>query len=129
MRRGEKIFAELLPAGDWRLLATGLYTALRHGLAHGSDTRHLHVDGLTVQIFIFWNQRTAITLNPMDTGYGVYIGAQPMVDSLCREIDNIESLLQQDEAARHHSRLRPSTSAKRRSTRMRLPPEGGSRLP
>jgi len=31
-RRGEKVFAELLPAGDWRLLATRLYTALRDGL-------------------------------------------------------------------------------------------------
>lgn len=100
-RRGEKVFAELLPAGDWRLLATRLYTALRDGLAHGFDTKHLDVDRLTVHLFISWSQRTAIALHPMDSGYGVHIGAQPMVDALCREIDKLETLLQQDEVVRH----------------------------
>jgi hypothetical protein len=100
-RRGEKVFAELLPAGDWRLLAARLYTALRDGLAHGFDTKHLNVDELTVQLYISWSQRTAIALHQMDTGYGVYIGAQPMVDALCGEVDSLETLLQQDEAARH----------------------------
>jgi len=100
-RRGEKIFAELLPSGDWQILAKRLYTALRDGLAHGFDTKHLNVDGLTVQLFISWRQRSAIELRSMDAGYGVYIGAQPMVDALCGMIDKLETLLQQGEAARH----------------------------
>src|SRR6476659_6746823 len=29
---GEKVFVELLPDGDWKVLATHLYTALRDGL-------------------------------------------------------------------------------------------------
>lgn len=99
-RRGEKVFAELLPGGDWRLLSARLYSALRDGLAHGFDTKHLVVDGMTVQIYISWSQRTAITLRQAGTGYGVYIGAQPMVDALCREIDRLEADLKQDEAAR-----------------------------
>jgi hypothetical protein len=98
-RRGEKVFAELLPAGDWQLLATRLYTARRDGLAHGFDTKHLDVDGLSVQLYISWSQGTAIAVHQRDTSYGVYIGAQRMVDALWGKIDKLEALLQQDEAA------------------------------
>ncbi len=38
-RCGERVFADLLPAGDWRLLADRLDSAHGDGLAHGFDTK------------------------------------------------------------------------------------------
>src|SRR5688500_13696948 len=43
-RRPHDVFAELLPDTDWKALAKPLYEALRNGLTHKFDTKHLHVD-------------------------------------------------------------------------------------
>ena len=51
-RKGEKVFAELLPSGELQVLANRLYGALRDGLAHGFDTKHLSVDGAEHQIYL-----------------------------------------------------------------------------
>jgi hypothetical protein len=99
-RRGEQLLGELLPAGDWRLLATRLYTALRDGLAHGFDTKHLDVDGETIQIYISWSTKEIIEIRPVDKGLGLYLGVQPLAASLCARIDEFERVLQQDETAR-----------------------------
>ena len=50
-RLGERVFAELLPPTDeLQVLADRLYSALRDGLAHGFDTKHLRVGGKEHQI-------------------------------------------------------------------------------
>jgi hypothetical protein len=41
------VFAELLPDDDWRQLKDVLFDALRNGLAHNFDMKHIHVDGET----------------------------------------------------------------------------------
>src|ERR1041384_6700981 len=51
-RKGEAVFAELLPAGDWQELSGPIYNALRNGLAHGFDTKHLSIDGKGHQIYL-----------------------------------------------------------------------------
>jgi hypothetical protein len=99
-RRGERVFAELLPAGDWRLLAKRLYTALRDGLAHGFDTKHLDVDNQTIQIYISWRHPEMIEIQRVDGGLGLWVGVQPLAAALCAKIDESENVLQQDETAR-----------------------------
>jgi len=99
-RRGETVFAELLPAGDWRLLKDRLYSALRDGLAHGFDTKHLYVDNQTIQIYISWGDPRAIEIRHVDQGLGLLIGVQPLAAALCAKIDEFEKGLQQDAIAR-----------------------------
>jgi hypothetical protein len=99
-RRGEKVFAELLPAGGWRLLADRLYSALRDGLAHGFDTKHLDVDNRTIQIYISWRHPEVIEIQRVNGGLGLWVGVQPLAAALCGRIDDFEHLLKQDETAR-----------------------------
>lgn len=100
-RRGQYVLAELLPAGDWRLIADRLYTALRDGLAHGFDTKHLVVDGKPIQIYMTWRWPGLVEIMCESGGViGVRIGTVVLANALCAKIDEFEKLLQQDEAAR-----------------------------
>lgn len=49
------VLEELLPDADWKKLARPLFDALRHGLAHNFDTKHIHVNGDIVQIHLSWS--------------------------------------------------------------------------
>lgn len=99
-RLGEKVFAELLPAGDWQLLATRLYTALRDGLAHGFDTKHLVVDGKEHQIFLSSTGRGGLGFGRDSRGIGLHIGLRVIAEGLCAKIDEFEALLKHDSDAR-----------------------------
>src|SRR5436190_17121147 len=50
--KGQVVFSELLASGELRVLANRLYGALRDGLAHGFDTKHILVDGKEHQIYL-----------------------------------------------------------------------------
>ena len=67
-RNGEIVFAELLPAGDWQVLATRLYGALRDGLAHGFDTKHIFVDGKEHQICLNSSEQAQFAFRNSDRG-------------------------------------------------------------
>jgi hypothetical protein len=99
-RRGERVFAELLPAGDWRLLADRLYSALRDGLAHGFDTKHIDIDGKPIQIYISSHYQDAMAIIRMGHGLGLAVGVQTLAVALCDKIDQFEVLLRQNEPAR-----------------------------
>ena len=99
-RRGERVFAQLLPPGDWRLLSDCLYTSLRDGLAHGFDTKHLYVDSQAIQIYVSWGHRKLIEIRRVSGGLGLWVGIQALAAALCAEIDAFETVLQQDETAR-----------------------------
>ncbi len=103
-RRGERVLAEMLPAGDWRLLADPLNTALRDGLAHGFDTKKLGVGGQHIQIYVSWNQPEMVTIRRVPSGLGVYVGMEPLSQALIAKIDSYESLLKADEEARRKFR-------------------------
>jgi hypothetical protein len=97
-RRGEKIFVELLPPGDWRILADKLYSALRDGLAHGFDTKHIEVDDQAVQIYMSVDYRESIAV--ARSGLGLQLGVKTLGIALCQRIDQIEERLRHDETAR-----------------------------
>jgi hypothetical protein len=99
-RRGEKVFAELLPAGEWQLLAARIYGALRDGLAHGFDTKHLLVDGSEHQIYISVRGPQNIRIKKTHRGLGLYIGIRRLAEGLCNKITNFEARLAHDEGAR-----------------------------
>jgi hypothetical protein len=103
-RRGEAIFAKLLPTSDWRLLADKLYTAIRDGLAHGFDTKQLEVDGQMIQIDICWPHSSVIEVRNVDGSVEVLVGIQPLAAALCAKIDDFEKLLQNDATARKRFR-------------------------
>ncbi|MGA2271651.1 MAG: hypothetical protein ABSH44_24575 [Bryobacteraceae bacterium] len=96
-RRGERVFTELLPTRDWQLLADRLYTALRDGLAHGFDTKHLDVDQQTIQICISWTNGNAAEIQRVRQELGLFIGVQPLAEALSAKIDEFEKLLRHDE--------------------------------
>lgn len=106
-RRGEKALAQLLPAGDWQLMADVLYTALRDGLAHGFDTKHISVDNHAIQIYISWNHRSLVEIGRANGGVGLFVGVQALAEALCAKIDAYETRLRHDEAARTIHSLRP----------------------
>lgn len=100
-RRGKKVFAELLPSGDWQLLAERLYTALRNGLAHGFDTRHLVVDGREHQIVLSSSGRGGLGFTRDSEGItGLHIRLRVIAEGLCAKIDEFEAVLAHDAQAR-----------------------------
>jgi len=99
-RHGEKVFAELLPAGELQVLADRIYAALRDGLAHGFDTKHLLEDDEEHQIYLsVQGPRDIKIIKPPERGVGLHIGTRPLAEALCAKITEFENLLQHDEAA------------------------------
>jgi hypothetical protein len=103
-RLGEKVFAELLPATkELQVLADRLYSAVRDGLAHGFDTKHLRVlrvDGTEHQIYLASQGTQGITIVKNDRGIGLQIGIGALAEGLCEKITEFEGLLMQDENVR-----------------------------
>jgi len=110
-RLGEKVFAKLLPAGDWQMLADRLYTALRDGLAPGFDTKHLFVDGHEHQIFLSSRGYGGLQFVKDGDRVGLLIGLRPIAEALCVKIDEFEAILAHDAEARQRfvaARQRPA---------------------
>jgi hypothetical protein len=99
-RRPRDVFAQLLPDDDWKALAKPLYEALRNGLAHKFDTKHLHVDGQIIQIYFFWTHKQIVDIGPANGGTGLFIGTRPLGALLCTKIEEFRQKLQTDAAAR-----------------------------
>ena len=99
-RKGESVFGELLPAGDWQALAKKIYSALRNGLAHGFDTRHILVDGQEHQMYFEWECPDTIATRKSALGLRVVIGTRALAQALCAKIDEYEILLKTNEVAR-----------------------------
>lgn len=99
-RLEERIFAELLPASpEAQVLAARLYSALRDGLAHGFDTKHLWVDGKEHQIYLAALGRQDVTIVRNERGIGLRIGIGALANALCVKITAFEVLLEHDEDA------------------------------
>jgi hypothetical protein len=103
-RQPHDVFAELLPDNDWKALAKPLYEALRNGLAHKFDTKHLHVDGQSIQIYFFWAHRQIVDIGTANGGTGLFIGTRPLGELLCAKIEEFQQKLQTDAAARERFR-------------------------
>lgn len=93
-KHAEAVLAEMLD-GDWKLLAGPIFNALRNGLAHSFDTKHLHVDGDEIQIYLAWGQTVMFDPRPN----GLYIGTQVLAQRLHEKIDEFRKTLQNDNAA------------------------------
>jgi hypothetical protein len=98
------VFAELLPDDDWQALAKPLYEALRNGLTHKFDTKHLHVDGQSIQIYFVWTLKQVVGIRPANRGTGLFIGPRPLGELLCARIEEFRRELQADEGSRERFR-------------------------
>ena len=111
-RLGERVFAELLPPRrELQALADRLYSALRDGLAHGFDTKHLLVDGTEHQIYLSSLGAQEFTIVRNERGIGLRIGIGVLAEGLCAKITEFEGRLEHDEDARQRfmdARLRPA---------------------
>ena len=100
-RLGERVFADLLPpTSELQTLAGRLYAALRDGLAHGFDTKHLRVDGEEHQIYLSSVGQQGIRIVRNRRGVGLYIGIGTLAEGLCRKITEFESRLEDNEDER-----------------------------
>jgi len=45
----------LIAVARINILGITRYEALRNGLAHNFDTKHIHIDGRVVQIYLVWS--------------------------------------------------------------------------
>ena len=99
-RKGEIIFAELLPPGMLQVLASRLYGSLRNGLAHGFDTKHIFADGVEHQIYLNSRGLQVIEIVNNSRGIGISIGIRSLAELLCAKITDFEALLRQDEGTR-----------------------------
>jgi hypothetical protein len=114
----DRVFAEMLPEGDWRVLAKPLFDALRNGLAHSFDTKHLHMGADEIQIHISWNL-TAI-VEPTQDGLGILVGIRSLAARLCAKINEFQALLQEDEQARKKFRAALQRERKRKCSPLEL---------
>lgn len=100
-RFGERVFAELLPREkELQVLADRLYSALRDGLAHGFDTKHLWVDGKEHQIYLSSQGMQGFSIIKNDRGIGLLIGIGALAEALCVKITELEDRLKNNEDAR-----------------------------
>ena len=109
-RLGEKVFAEFLPT-EWQPLANRIYGALRDGLAHGFDTKHLRLDGKEHQIYLSVRGTQGIRIIKNNRGVGLHIGIRSLAEALCAKITDFEALLECDDDARRrfiNARQRPA---------------------
>jgi hypothetical protein len=91
--------ADLLPDADWRQLAGVLYEALRNGLAHNFDTKHIHVNGQVVQIYLVWRTRRAITIEQRNGEESLSLGTCVLGKGICDKINEFRAKLQSDPVA------------------------------
>jgi hypothetical protein len=94
-----RALAELLPDDEWKQLAKPLFDALRNGLAHSFDTKHLQVNGEPIQIYIDWAMTTVIAIRKANGADGLFIGARPLAANVCAAINAFRARLQSDAVA------------------------------
>jgi hypothetical protein len=97
-KRPYEVFAELLPSEDWKTLAKPLFEAVRNGLAHKFDTKHLYVDEKPVQIYFSWDSEEVVVI---DAGR-LLIGTRPLGLLFCTKIEEFRRKLHADATARRH---------------------------
>ncbi len=94
------VLEEMLPDADWKKLKRPLFDAIRHGLAHNFDTKHIYVDGNVIQIHFFWDQPEMIRIQQANGKDRLYIGTCSLGDAVCRKILDFKIKLQNDPDAR-----------------------------
>lgn len=98
------VLAELLPDAEWKKLAAPLFDALRHGLAHKFDTKHIHVDGQIVQIYLSWSMPEIIRIRQVDGKDALYLSTRGLGNGVCQKIREFRVKLQNDPDARRRFR-------------------------
>jgi hypothetical protein len=94
-----RILEEILEP-EWKPLANALFSALRNGLAHGFDTKHLIVDGVSYQIYMQWKARAVVRLHRTPLTTRLEIGPPLLAARICQKIDELQALLRADAGAR-----------------------------
>jgi hypothetical protein len=89
----EKVLAEVLDP-QWKPLADALYTALRDGLAHGFDTKHIVVDDVSHQIYMQWAEPSPFRLYRMAGVSRLFVGTRSLAELICKKIDELETRLE-----------------------------------
>jgi hypothetical protein len=95
----ERNLAEVLDP-QWKPLANALFRGLRHGLAHGFDTKHLVVEGVSHQIYMGWSEAVPFRLQRTSAGAELVLDTRPLAELICKKIDELEDLLKRDSDAR-----------------------------
>jgi hypothetical protein len=90
------VLADLLPDDDWRQLKNVLFEALRNGLAHNFDTKHIHVDGRPIQIYMVWALPKTIAIGKRNGEEALEIGTCVLGRGICRKIDEFRAKLRND---------------------------------
>jgi hypothetical protein len=91
------VLADLLPDDDWRRLK--LFDALRNGLAHNFDTKHVYVDDRQIQIYMVWSLPTPIAIGMRNGEEVLEIGTCVLGSGICSKINDFRAKLQNDSAA------------------------------
>lgn len=98
------VLSELLPDSDWRKLTRVLFEALRHGLAHNFDTKHINIDGKLVQIYMAWDLPHPIEIKMQGDEEQIRIGTRVLGIGICKKIEEFRAKLRNDADARERFR-------------------------
>jgi hypothetical protein len=93
------ILQEVIP--PWKPLAKALFDAVRNGLAHGFDTKHIMVGGVAHQIYMQWQGTTPLELIRTGGRVQFYLRPRVLADLICSKIDELLEQLKTDSEARH----------------------------
>lgn len=114
------VLADLLPDDDWRQLQDVLFDALRNGLAHNFDTKHIHLNGRLIQIYMVWGLPKPIAIGWRNGEEALEIGTCFLGRGICRTIDDFRAKLQNDSAACERFRKSLDSSGRRVDCRPEL---------
>lgn len=107
------VLADLLPDDDWKQLTGVLYEALRNGLAHNFDTKHIHVNGQEVQIYLVWSMPKAICVEPRNGKEALSIGTCVLGRGICDKINEFRATLESNPTACERFKNSLNSSARR----------------
>jgi hypothetical protein len=113
------VLEDLLPDAEWKRLAKPLFDAIRHGLAHNFDTKHIYVNGTAVQIYFSWNMAKIIHIAQVNGHDALYLGTRRLGAGICEKIQKFRTKLQTDA----HSRERFRNSLQSEGRRVQCPSE------
>lgn len=113
--RDFEVFAELLPdTSDWRTLAKPLFEAVRHGLAHGFDTKEIRFNGGIMTVTISWRRREHLSIDRTREKPSLVLNVQSLATALNEKIDSLREQLIDDSSACDRFRMscRPGSKSK-----------------
>jgi hypothetical protein len=97
-QNGVRLFSEKMLPKEWRPVAPSLFDAIRNGIAHNFQTKHIRIGDSLVDIGISWRQQPHLRFSPDKKV--LYLNIQTMAQQILDLLSEYEQTLRTDSKLR-----------------------------